>query len=151
MRILKVLALRGPNIWSRHTVLEAWVEQSVRARDSDVGGQCQIESRAHGGTIDRGDRGQLAAADGHEAGVDALQAVARCSPQGGQICTGTEGFPCSGDNDGVDGVVCFGPMHRVTQLGGHALGDRVSALGIVDGDNGNSVADVIENQFSHEA
>ncbi len=26
MRILKVLALRGPNIWSRHTVLEAWVE-----------------------------------------------------------------------------------------------------------------------------
>ena len=89
--------------------------------------------------------------NGHEAGVDALQAVARCSPQGGQICTGTEGFPCSGDNDGVDGVVCFGPMHRVTQLGGHALGDRVSALGIVDGDNGNSVADVIENQFRHEA
>ena len=26
MRILKILALRGPNIWSRHTVLEAWVE-----------------------------------------------------------------------------------------------------------------------------
>jgi cyanophycin synthetase len=26
MRILKVLALRGPNIWSRNTVLEAWVE-----------------------------------------------------------------------------------------------------------------------------
>lgn len=26
MRILKVLALRGPNIWSRNTVLEAWVD-----------------------------------------------------------------------------------------------------------------------------
>jgi len=26
MQILKVLALRGPNIWSRHTVLEAWVD-----------------------------------------------------------------------------------------------------------------------------
>lgn len=26
MNILKVLALRGPNIWSRHTVLEVWVD-----------------------------------------------------------------------------------------------------------------------------
>ena len=26
MNISKVLALRGPNIWSRHTVLEAWVD-----------------------------------------------------------------------------------------------------------------------------
>ena len=26
MQICKVLALRGPNIWSRHTVLEAWVD-----------------------------------------------------------------------------------------------------------------------------
>ena len=26
MQILKVLALRGPNIWSRHTVLEVWVD-----------------------------------------------------------------------------------------------------------------------------
>jgi cyanophycin synthetase len=26
MRLLKVLALRGPNIWSRHTIIEAWVD-----------------------------------------------------------------------------------------------------------------------------
>ena len=29
MKIRKVLALRGPNIWSRHTVLEAWVDLGV--------------------------------------------------------------------------------------------------------------------------
>ena len=26
MQIRKVLALRGPNIWTRHTVIEAWVD-----------------------------------------------------------------------------------------------------------------------------
>ena len=36
-------------------------------------------------------------------------------------------------------------------LGGHTLGDRVAALGIVDGDDRDPVADFVENQFSHDA
>ena len=36
MEIRRIFALRGPNIWSRHPVLEAWVDlRDLKDRSSD--------------------------------------------------------------------------------------------------------------------
>lgn len=128
-------------------LLKARVEIGVRTGDADVGGQREVESGADGGPVDRGDGGQRAVADRHEAVVDAQQALLGGRPERAEVGAGAEGLAGAGDDQRVHAGVGLGLLDRGAQLRRHRVGDRVAPVGIVDGDQRDAVGDGVKHQL----
>ncbi|RYF39806.1 MAG: hypothetical protein EOO25_14105, partial [Comamonadaceae bacterium] len=82
MDVSRIRALRGPNLWSRHTAVEAIV--TCTADECDLQGLAGFEQRlralfpAIGGLRQTGHAGALSLAHALEAGALQLQAAAGC-------------------------------------------------------------------------
>ena len=129
--------------------LEARIEQGGGSGDADVGGQRQVQSGAHGGTVHRGDGGKRAVRHGEEAVVDHPQAVLGGRTQCREVGAGAERLAGAGHDHRVDvGIVLDGldgRAQRRRDLGGH----RVAAIGIVDRDERDAVFDIHQHQIRH--
>ena len=75
--------------------------------------------------------------------------VARRRTQRRQVGAGAEGLARPGDDDGMHPRIALGPGHRLLQLLGHGVGDGVAPVGVVDRDDGDTLADAVENQITH--
>ena len=127
-------------------LLESWIEKCCGTGNSDIGREREIESGADRRAVDGGNGGQDAVGEGQEPVVDDAQSLLGGLAQCGQVGARAERLTRAGDHDGVHVGVGLGGVDRGAQgrrdLGGH----RVAAVGVVDGDGGDAVRDVDENE-----
>lgn len=114
--------------------------------DSDISRECEVQSCTDGGAVDGSDGRQDAVGDGQEAVVDDAQPVFGGLTECGQVGACAERLTCSGDHDGMHIGVCFSVVDRGAQSRRDFGGHGVAAVGIVDGDGGDVIGDVDENE-----
>ena len=123
-------------------LLEAGVEEGRRPCDAHVGGQCEVQSGADGCAVDGRDRRQRAVGHREEPVVDPAQPVLGGRTQCGEVRAGTERLARAGDDERVHVVVGLRGIDRGPQRRRDLGRDRVAAIGIVDGDEGDAVLDM---------
>ena len=128
-------------------LLESRVEKRCRTGDPHVGGQRQVQSGADGRAVDGRDRRQRTVGDREEAVVDAAQALLGRGTERGEIGAGAERLARTGHDHCVHLGVGFRGVDRRAQGSRDLRGDRVAALGVVDGDEGDVVVDLDQYWF----
>jgi hypothetical protein len=106
-------------------VEEPGLEAGGASRDTDVAGERQVESRAHGGSVHGRDGRQGEPGHGEEASVDAAEPLARRLLQVGEVGAGGEGRRLSGDDQRARLRRGGQPLELGRDLLGHRQGDRV--------------------------
>ena len=101
------------------------------------GTECEVEARAHGGAVDRGDGRERRAEHAQEAFVDRTNRAALAlvllfgeRAERGDVGTGTERRRFSGDHDRAHVIVGFERVERVDDLTDHRRGHRVAPFEI---------------------
>ena len=116
-------------------VEEAGVELARRAGEAHVAAQRQVHAGADGGAVDGGEGRQRRAADPEEALVD-RRAGSSAAPAGAEVAevgAGAERGRRAGDDDRADAVVGLERVEGGDDLVDHRRGERVAALGVVEG------------------
>jgi len=125
---------------------EAGVEARGAAGEADVAHQREVDTRAHGGTVHRGDRRPSRPGDAQKPVVDRVQARSVGLAEAAQVGARAERRRRASDNDRADGLVGLEGVERRHDLVDHRAGQGVAAVRIVQRDDGDPAVYFHTNQ-----